>query len=947
MPCLVRVLLLLGAQAGFSLCAAAQERAPTPAAVQPASKSLEASREDCDRPEPQRLLHAAAMQGASAVDARAYWLSSRLIQWPQAAGATQPADVHYKLYYSARGDLLYRPGLAIASADQEVTLQRSDAALPAAVQARFKFIADGPRLQVPEAQAAQLGHWLQGQVLLVKEDASGRVLDATALQTPGALDDLYAAAQGESELGVALLSAPRKRPKAAKLTQFKLWAPTAQAVSLCRYANGHSRSVAPAQALSRDDASGVWRLGMAEDLSGQYYSYLVDVWVPGVGVVRNRVTDPYSLSLTTDSKRSYVADLNAAPLKPAGWDRSPRPDRVRAQTDMVIYELHVRDFSINDASVSAPHRGKYLAFTEPQSQGMRHLRALSSAGLTDVHLLPIFDLASVPEAACVSPTVPAAAADSEHQQAAVTAVAALDCFNWGYDPFHYNAPEGSYASDAGDGARRILELRQMVQALHREGLRVGMDVVYNHTAAAGQHPQSVLDRIVPGYYQRLDAKGRIERSTCCDNTATEHAMMAKLMIDSVALWAREYRLDSFRFDLMAHQPRAVMEALQQRVNAAAGRPVQLIGEGWNFGEVANGARFLQASQLSLNGSGIGTFSDRGRDAARGGSAGDSGDAIIQNQGWLNGLVYAPNALAPQRPMSDLMQAADLIRVGLAGSLRDYRMQTWRGEQRRLAEIAYGDQPAGYVSQPGEVVNYVENHDNQTLFDSHALKLPRDTSRHDRARVQLLGAALTAFSQGVAYFHAGQDVLRSKSLDRNSYDSGDWFNRLDWSYQDNHFGSGLPPKIDNGEMYPRLREFLADPSIKPGPADIAWSRDAFRDVLKIRASSTLFRLRSAAEVQKRLHFLNTGPNQNPVLVAGLLEGADLPGAGFKRLLYVINVAPSAQALQLPQDLGPDWALHPVHLAPEAADKRPAQEARWDRNSLLLRVPARTALVLVQP
>ena len=156
--------------------------------------------------------------------------------------------------------------------------------------------------------------------------------------------------------------------------------------------------------------------------------------------------------------------------------------------------------------------------------------------------------------------------------------------------------------------------------------------------------------------------------------------------------------------------------------------------------------------------------------------------------------------------------------------------------------------------PAEVVNYVENHDNQTLFDIHVLKLPRETSAQDRARVQILGAALTAFSQGVAYFHAGQDVMRSKSLDRNSYDSGDWFNRLDWSYQDNGFGSGLPPKADNGEFYPRLREFLSDASLKPGSAELAWSRDAFRDLLKIRASSTLFRLRSAEEVQRPPAFL---------------------------------------------------------------------------------------------
>ncbi len=894
--------------------------------------------EDCNQTEPQRLLQAAAMAHP---EARAYWMNARWIQWPGMPGPS--AQVQYKLYHANRGQLQLRPGEPVQGADAVQPLLATERALPEALQSRFKFIGAGVRLQLPASFARELKRWLRGQVLLVQEDAAGRVITSTGLQNPGVLDDVYASAQDVADLGLTL--SPVKT--AAPATQFKLWAPTAQSVALCVFAQGQGPALGLPRTLTHDERTGVWRLAVPKDLRGQYYSYLVDVWVPGLGLVRNRVTDPYSVSLTTDSKRSYVADLNDAALKPAGWAHTPRPRPLRSPSDLVIYELHVRDFSLHDDSVAPAHRGKYLAFTERQSQGMRHLRALAAAGLSDVHLLPIFDLASVPEADCLTPSVPVAPPDGEAQQAAVMAVAARDCFNWGYDPFHYSAPEGSYASDASDGARRVLELRQMVQALHREGLRVGMDVVYNHTAAAGQHPQSVLDRIVPGYYQRLDAKGVIERSTCCDNTATEHRMMAKLMIDSVALWAREYRIDSFRFDLMAHQPRAVMEALQQRVNAAAGRNVQLIGEGWNFGEVANGARFVQASQLSVNGSGIATFSDRTRDAARGGSAGDSGDAVIQNQGWLSGLVYAPNALAPQQDRAALMQAADLIRVGLAGTLRDYRMQTWQGERRRLSEIAYGDQPAGYASQPAEVVNYVENHDNQTLFDILALKLPRETSAQDRARVQTLGAALVAFSQGVAYFHAGQDVMRSKSLDRNSYDSGDWFNRLDWSYQDNGFGSGLPPKADNGDFYPRLREFLADASIKPGPAELAWSRDAFRDLLKIRASSTLFRLRSTEEVQRRLHFLNTGPQQNLLLVAGLLDGRGLPGAGFKRVLYMINVSPTAQQLHAPELAAEPWFLHPVHLAPTAADQTPVQQARWDAQARRFSLPARSAVVWVQP
>ena len=200
-------------------------------------------------------------------------------------------------------------------------------------------------LALREADSARLAELLRGELVLVQTDAQGRVQQATRLQIAGAIDDLYAAAAGEAGLGVQVAGRPRH-------TTFRLWAPTARSVSLCVYPNGSGRS-ASVVALQRNDGTGVWRADIGHDLSGQYYSYLVDVFVPGMGMVRNRVTDPYSVSLTTDSLRSYVADLDAARLKPSGWDRHRAPTRVKAQTDMVIYELHVRDFSINDASVPA------------------------------------------------------------------------------------------------------------------------------------------------------------------------------------------------------------------------------------------------------------------------------------------------------------------------------------------------------------------------------------------------------------------------------------------------------------------------------------------------------------------------------------------------------------------------------------------------------------------
>jgi pullulanase/glycogen debranching enzyme len=289
--------------------------------------------------------------------------------------------------------------------------------------------------------------------------------------------------------------------------------------------------------------------------------------------------------------------------------------------------------------------------------------------------------------------------------------------------------------------------------------------------------------------------------------------------------------------------------------------------------------------------------------------------------------------------------ADLVRVGLAGSLRGFPLQTWRGETVPMERIDYNGQPAGYVSQPGEVVNYVENHDNQTLYDLNAFKLPLATSAEDRARVQVLGIATTAFSQGIAYFHAGIDTLRSKSMDRNSYDSGDWFNRLDWTHADNFFGTGLPPQRDNGASWVLMRPRLADAALRPAPAQISFTRDAFRDLLRIRASSTLFRLRSAAEVEARLRLLNTGPAQVPTVLVGHLDGEGHAGAGFRELLYFINVDPQAREIVLPGESGKAYRLHPVHRDPAAADPRPAAAARYDAESGRFTTPARTALAWV--
>jgi pullulanase/glycogen debranching enzyme len=864
---------------------------------------------DCDGPARSRVLEPATDTRS---DARAYWLDARTLRWPG-----KPANGNYRLAWSTHAALRVTPEGELAGTDGVLPLDVANHAAPAA----FAFVPAGAQRELSARDAAFVRARVDAQWWLVQLDARGRVLDATHLQLPGLLD---AAFDGEH----AVLG-PQVDTHGVRLG---LWAPTARRVAACLYPDADTAAIAMAP-LQRDDATGAWHLDRGPDLRGAYYTFLVDVHVPGIGMVRARVTDPYSVSLGADSMRSAALDLDDPRLAPVGWAAHARPAPAASNVDMTLYELHVRDFSATDATVPALHRGRYLAFTDTTSNGMRHLRALRDAGLTDLHLLPVFDIATIPERGCVTPEIPPSPPDSPAPQAAATAVAARDCYNWGYDPYHFGAPEGSYATSAVDGATRVREFRAMVQALHRVGLRVGIDVVYNHTTAAGHADTSVLDRIVPGYYQRLDANGAVERSTCCANTATEHRMMARLMVDTLVRWARDYGIDSFRFDLMGHQPRAAMERAQTTLREATGRNVPLIGEGWNFGEVANGARFVQAAQGRLDDTHIATFSDRARDALRGGGCCDTGDALVAQQGWLNGLVDAPSK------RSAAARAADLVRAGLAGTLRDYVTVFADGHRGPLAALDYAGQAAGYASQPDEVVNYVENHDNLTLFDVDALRLPRGISRADRARVQALGIAIVALSQGVAYYHAGIDVLRSKSLDRNSFDSGDAFNRLDWTYADNGFARGLPPAKDNGKDWPLLAPVLRDASIKPRAHDIAWTRDVFRDWLRLRAAEPLLRLRSADEIQRRLTFPAAGASQDPAVIVGHLDGAGM--AGTRDLLYLVNASALERVVALPGEAGKPYVLH--RLQREGHDDR-VRQARHDTAGHFS-IPGRTAAVFV--
>ncbi|OON61928.1 pullulanase PulA [Massilia sp. KIM] len=861
--------------------------------------------------------------------AGAHWLSARHLAWPGA-----PSSGSYRLYYAKEGGL----GAAaegVTGADGSFALQ--PASLPDGVRQKFPHLAGATGLALSTQDAAAAAQLASAQFAIAQFGPDGRLVQVTSLQTAGMLDEVFASKAASAQLGLSFDRAGRPT--------FRVWAPTARSVALDLYPNADAPATSQVP-MVRDD-SGVWSYTAPDGsiTNRAWYTYTVKVlsrWANNA-VVTNTVTDPYSVSLNANGRRSFVADLDSQALKPAGWDHQRLP-KLEHPADISLYELHVRDFSASDATVQAKHRGKYLAFTERDSNGMRHLKSLQKAGLTHVHLLPVFDIASVDETGCVTPTIPNAGPDSEAQQAAVDAVRDSDCFNWGYDPVHYNAPDGSYATNAADGASRVREFRAMVQSLHETGLRVTMDVVFNHTSGSQQGPTSVLDKIVPAYYYRLNDKGAILNDSCCADTAAEHTMMGKLMIDSVALWARHYQVDSFRFDIMGMAPLELMKRLQQEVNRAAGREIYLYGEAWNFGAVGNDARSVQARQANMYGSGIGSFNDRIRDAVRGGGCCDGGINLVSQQGFINGAWLDPNAQANQSK-DDLLRLADLVRVGLSGTLRDYRFTDRSGALRSNAEIDYFGQRAGFAANPAEVINYIEAHDNQTLFDINALRLPQNTPLAERVRVQNLGAAIVLLSQGLPFIHAGQEILRSKSLDRDSYNAGDWFNRLDYSYASNNFGVGLPMAGVNRDNWSIMQPVLANPLIKPDSRAIMSAREVFEEYLAIRNDSALFRLRSAQDVQQRLRFFNTGPAQVPGVIVMRIDGEQpsrYRDAHYRSVVVVFNVDKAAKTVAVPELRGQKLSLH--KLQRKSADAA-LRGASYDPASGSFSVPARSAVVFV--
>ncbi|MCM8558153.1 pullulanase-type alpha-1,6-glucosidase [Sphingomicrobium sediminis] len=810
-------------------------------------------------------------------DARAHWLAPDLIAAPTSQG--------HSIQLVAGNDIvpLQRAGTVGDTFDE------------------FPHLADMPLWRIEDASRERVAEWLKGPVMIEHFGLVGDI--PTGLQIGPVLDALYA---NDEPLGARLID---------NEWHIALWAPTARSVRLVTSMDGDMRS-SSGHAMAFDAATGIWSARLDDSYTDLFYGFDVEVYVPALGeVVTNRVTDPYAVNFSPDSVAGQLVDLANPRLMPTGWGAFRR-DLPEHPEDRVIYELHVRDFSASDPEVPDMLRGGYGAFAGDNA-GTRHLARLAEAGLSDVHLLPTNDCASIPEKKedqREPGDLTDLPANSEAQQAHIGEIADRDSFNWCYDPLHYFAPEGSYATNP-DGPARIREFRNMVMSLDRLGLGTVLDVVFNHAPASGQADKSVLDKIVPGYYHRLDETGAVTNSTCCSNLATERHMMERILIDAMIVWARDYKVSGFRFDLMGHHERESILKVRDRLaeltleeHGVDGKDLLIYGEGWNFGEVANDARFVQATQANMAGTGIGTFNDRMRDAVRGGAYNSKAEQAVRTQGFASGLYAAPNRMTSADPAAraEALRLADHVRAGLAGSIAGFAFANADGVIRSLDDMDYNGAPLGYVRDPQEAINYAAAHDNPTLFDSNAWKLPLETSKEERVRWQNMGNSLVILAQGIPFIHAGQELLRTKSLDHNSYNSGDWFNRIDFSGREHWWGRGLAHRADNEVDWPIARQMLADERLAMGPEQIARAAAHMEELLAIRNQEPLFRMRTGTGVKELLRFDNTGPDQVPGLIV-----MRLGSEGDEQVIVVFNA--TRERITLPMADARRFALHPVQAA----------------------------------
>ena len=812
------------------------------------------------------------------------------------------------------------------------TLELTPVDLTEEQKAAAPLVADWPAysvdLTVDEAKGI-----VKNQLVLVGYDAEDMPITATYVQADLILDDLYT--QSDNDADEATLGVVYENGTVS----VSVWSPTAQDVNLNVYDS--EKNLTATHDMSEDPTTGIWSYQGDASLDRQFYRFELSIYHhQNQAIELIESTDPYSVSLSTNGEYSQFVNLNDEDLQPDGWD-GHTVTSIENYEDAVIYEGHIRDFSINDQSTSIENRGKFLAFTELDSAPMQHLKTLADNGLTHFHMLPANDIATINEDVAdiidLDSTVldlcnkdfqappcykgiddqtlrsVLESYDSSTDDAAklMEVVRNFDSFNWGYDPKHFNVPEGIYASNP-DGVTRIKEMRAMIKGLHDTGLRVVLDVVYNHTNSAGLWDNSVLDKIVPGYYHSRDVtSGGVQNSTCCSDTALEHKMMDKLMVDSLKQWTTQYQFDGFRFDIMSQGSKDQMLAARDAVQAID-PDNHFYGEGW----YKESRGFERADQENMAGTEIGTFNDRIRDGIR--------NATLFNNDDSSNYPF---------------EQQDIVKLGMAGTLTDYVLKNFNGTD--AAGSAFGM----YAKDPADVINYISKHDNETLWDQLQFKLDKSLSMDERVRAQNVSQSIILLSQGIPFLQMGGDFLRSKSLDRNTYDAGDWYNLVDFTLTDNNWNKGLP--IDKGgRSNDDLIHLATTPETKVYGSEMMYSSSVFNEFLAIRSTSPLFRLTTADDIINRVGFHNIGKNQTQgLIVMSIDDGAELADldANYDAVVVIVNGSNSEQTHTVAT--ASDFSLHPS-LANSVDSIVASASFNAGENEGSFTVPALTTAVFVK-
>jgi len=857
----------------------------------------------------------------------AHWADENTVFWNTIDSSTK-----IRIYSADNNDLAFDGESGIAGDNYLEYFIDSSAEHPAKTLglARYESL---NAFTSTSASVAKAKSMLTGKLLAIAYDADDAVLAATYVQSPRILDALYTSASddaNEQALGVVY--------DANSITS-KVWAPTAQQVKLKIY--DANKALQSTEDMSFDSATGIWSFTGDNALDRAFYRFELSVYHPlNQKFETLEATDPYSVSLATDGKYSQFVNLTDADLKPTGWDDHVIPT-VTNPEDAIIYEGHIRDFSVLDTSTTPANRGKYLAFTEETSAPVTHLKSLVDAGLTHFQFLPANDIASIGEditsrvnlnntvadlcaknssapvcgvednSAVLSDVFASYDPTSTDAQALAQSIRGLDSFNWGYDPEHFTTPDGSYASNP-DGATRIKEMRSMNQSLHEMGLRVVLDVVYNHTNSSGLWEDSVLDKVVPGYYHRRDLiSGDVETSTCCQDTAPEHEMMHKLMQDSLLTWAQAYKFDGFRFDIMSNNSSASILAAREAVQAIDSDNY-FYGEGWTRDERG----YVQANQNNMAGTEVGTFNDRPRDIIRSAS-----------------LFSATGSLNDQ----------DIIRLGLTGTIADYQLKN----KNNIVKLASTFSKPSYAQDPADIINYVSKHDNETLWDQLQYGIDSSINITDRVRIQNIAGTLPLMSQGITFLQLGGDLIRSKSMDRNTYDAGDWFNKVDFTKTTNNWNIGLPLAQDNESKWSTISTLINNSETSVSAENIAFSSDIFKEFISIRSSSPLFRLTTKQDIIDRVGFHNTGPTQTQgVVVMSIDDGTGLSDLDTNNDALVVVINGSSEQHSLTVNSAAGFELHNVQ---QNSSDSTVQTASFTANAEngTFTVPALTTAVFVKP